>query len=200
MGWPSLEVWASNFYHVFFRSQGSCFNFSGIFGLLHNSGKIHELRPRFLIPAPTSSSSPTSRICFSVVRCPFEVNPIPIVLFWSPETHIKNKEQTDYVWLVNWFFLPDRTILPEILGSFMFLMFINFLTHFDRFLLIGFFREYVQNIPRNKSGKFGAIWSCIELIGYFRVLFQLKHLFPASRVSAAFTVSSIWAQWKHFQA
>ena len=68
--------------------------------------------------------------------------------------HIKNPEQTDYVWLVNQIFLPYRTILPENLGSFLFLMKLNFLPHFDRFLLIGFFIKHVQNITRNKSVDF----------------------------------------------
>ena len=160
MGWPSLRFWTSNFYLIVLRSQGSSCNFSVIFGHLHNSGKIHKLRQRFQIPAPTSSSSPTSRICFSVVRCPFELIPVPMVRFWSPETHIKNPEQTDYVWLVNWIFLPDRTILPD----FSRLLHVLDVHQFSPLLWSVFVDRFLQRIcSKHPKEQIWSFWGGLEL-------------------------------------
>jgi len=66
--------------------------------------------------------------------------------------------------------------------------------------LVGFLSKYVQITPLDKSGAFGADWSCGEFLGNFGVLLQLKLGFAAARVSAAFTDPAIWERWTHFLA
>ena len=79
----------------------------------------------------------------------------------------------------------------EISGRMVFLAFMIFLLHFDQFFLVGFFIKYVQNIPLDKYGGFGADWSCGEFLSNFGILFQLKLGFAAARVFASIIVPLI---------